>query len=380
MGLLSTRKEYPKVKKLPKEGFGLTGKDLSNQQANQFSEKSIIGKTSVSVFTFITKHLDVTENTNFLTATATRFNIDKLPQHTYNNIVNLKKINDSRYVNKFFESINTKLDKGGLYINCVEAYNTRRRRVLKKYIRPFNWFYYTADVVFMRVFPKLLIAKNIYFFITKGRNRVLTRAETFGRLYSCGFEIIDEEIIDNKLYFVARKIKEPVFDSNPSYGLIVRLKRIGKGGTIFNVYKLRTMYAYSEYLQEYVHKHNSLKENGKFKNDFRITTEGKFFRKFWLDELPMLINLLKGNMKLVGVRPLSTHYFSLYTKELQEKRILHKPGLVPPYYADMPKNLDEIIASEMRYLEAYEKHPFRTDVKYFFKVFYNIFFKGARSS
>jgi len=380
MGLLSTRKEYPKVKKLPKEGFGLTGKDLSNQQANQFTEKSIIGKAGVSVFTFITKHIDVTENTNFLTATATRFNIDKLPQHTYNNIVNLKKINDARYVNKFFESINAKLDKGGLYINCVETYNTRRIRVLKKYIRPFNWFYYTADVVFMRVFPKLPIAKNIYFSITKGRNRVLTRAETFGRLYSCGFEIIDEETIDNKLYFVARKIKEPVFDNNPSYGLLIRLKRIGKGGTIFNVYKLRTMHAYSEYLQEYVHKHNSLKENGKFKNDFRITTEGKFFRKFWLDELPMLINLLKGNMKLVGVRPLSTYYFSLYTKELQEKRILHKPGLLPPYYADMPKNLDEIIASEMRYLEAYEKHPFRTDVKYFFKVFYNIFFKGARSS
>ncbi|MCH7525100.1 MAG: sugar transferase, partial [Bacteroidetes bacterium] len=256
----------------------------------------------------------------------------------------------------------------------------RRIRVLKKYIRPFNWFYYTADVVFMRIFPKLPITKQFYFFITKGRNRVLTRAETFGRLYSCGFEIIDEETIDNKLYFVAKKIKEPAFDNDPSYGLLVRLKRIGKGGTIFNVYKLRTMHAYAEYLQEYVHKHNNLKEGGKFKNDFRITTEGKFFRKFWLDELPMLINLLKGNMKLVGVRPLSTHYFSLYTKELQEKRILHKPGLVPPYYADMPKNLDEIIASEMRYLKACEKHPFRTDVKYFFKAFYNIFFKGARSS
>ena len=380
MGLLSTIKKYPKVEKLSKEVFTLNGKDLSNQQTNQFAEKSIVGKTSVSVFTFITKHLDVTENTNFLITTATRFNIDKLPQHTYNNIVNLKKINDARYVNKFFESINAKLYKGGLYINCVETYNTRRIRILKKYIRPFNWFYYTADVVFMRVFPKLPIAKNIYFSITKGRNRVLTRAETFGRLYSCGFEIIDEETIDNKLYFVARKIKEPVFDSNPSYGLLIKLKRIGKGGAIFNVYKLRTMHAYAEYLQEYVHKHNNLKEGGKFKNDFRITTEGEFFRKFWLDEFPMLINLLKGNMKLVGVRPLSAHYFSLYTKELQEKRILHKPGLVPPYYADMPKNLDEIITSEMRYLEACEKHPFRTDVKYFFKAFYNIFFKGARSS
>ncbi len=105
-----------------------------------------------------------------------------------------------------------------------------------------------------------------------------------------------------------------------------------------------------------------------------------FFRKFWLDEIPMLINILKGDMKLVGVRPLSEHYFSLYTKELQLKRIKTKPGLIPPFYADMPKTIGEIMESEMRYLEAYEKHPFKTDITYFFKAFYNIIFGGARSA
>ena len=149
---------------------------------------------------------------------------------------------------------------------------------------------------------------------------------------------------------------------------------------VFNVFKLRTMHAYAEYLQEYVHMHNSLKEGGKFQDDFRITNEGKFFRKFWLDELPMIINLLKGDMKLVGVRPLSKHYFGLYTKELQEERIKTKPGLVPPFYADMPKNLEEIIQSELKYLRAYEKSPIKTDLQYFYKAFYNIFLKGARSS
>ena len=57
-----------------------------------------------------------------------------------------------------------------------------------------------------------------------------------------------------------------------------------------------------------------------------------------------------------------------------------KPGLIPPFYADMPKTLEEIMASEMRYLEAYEKHPFRTDIRYFFKAMWNILFKGARSN
>jgi len=48
-------------------------------------------------------------------------------------------------------------------------------------------------------------------------------------------------------------------------------------------------------------------------------------------------------------------------------------------YVDRPKTLEEIMESEMRYLEAYEKHPFITDVKYFFKAFYNIIFRHARS-
>ena len=103
-------------------------------------------------------------------------------------------------------------------------------------------------------------------------------------------------------------------------------------------------------------------------------------RRFWLDEMPMLYNWLKGEMKLVGVRPLSRHYFSLYSKELQEKRIRHKPGLIPPYYADMPETLEEIQTSELKYLDAYEKKPFKTDWIYFWKALYNIIFKHARSS
>ncbi len=146
------------------------------------------------------------------------------------------------------------------------------------------------------------------------------------------------------------------------------------------MYKLRTMHPYAEYLQEYVYDMSDLQEGGKFKDDFRITTIGKIFRKFWLDELPMFINFFRGELKLVGVRPLSKHYFSLYNKDLQEKRIKTKPGLIPPFYVDMPKTLDEIQASEMKYLLAYAKHPFRTDWKYFWIAVWNIVFRKARSS
>ena len=141
------------------------------------------------------------------------------------------------------------------------------------------------------------------------------------------------------------------------------------------------MHPYSEYLQGYIFERNSLKEGGKFNKDFRVTTTGSIMRKYWLDELPMLINLFKGEMKLVGVRPISAQYYSLYSKELQQKRNKFKPGLLPPFYADMPKTLKEIEQSEMKYLLACEsKGIFLTDLKYMFLILNNILFKKARSA
>ena len=93
----------------------------------------------------------------------------------------------------------------------------------------------------------------------------------------------------------------------------------------------------------------------------------------------MIFNWLKGDMKLIGVRPLSRQYLSLYSDELKELRKGFKPGLVPPYYADMPTNLEEIQASEMKYLRCYRRSPWYTDFKYFWKSFYNIVVKRARS-
>ncbi len=209
---------------------------------------------------------------------------------------------------------------------------------------------------------------------------MLTRAEILGRLYACGFEMVEENYVNGLYFFVTRRVKEPAFDPNPSYGPFITLRRVGKGGKMIKVYKLRTMYPYAEYLQDYVHQQNNLENGGKFKNDFRVASSRAFLRRLWLDELPMLINLFRGEMKVVGVRPLSQHYFNLYSKELQEKRIKNRPGLIPPYYADMPETLEEIQDSEMRYLESYEKHPLSTQWRYFWKAFYNILFKKARSS
>ena len=340
----------------------------------------IVEESSQGVYDFISKYIDVGNPQNLVLSTTTKFNIDQLPAGRFQSLINLHKINDLRRINKFFESVNAKLPFGGIFIDGAETYPLRKKRILEQYPPVINYIYYFFDYIFTRVFPKLPVLKKIYFYVTFGRNRVISRAETLGRLYSCGFECIEEKFIGGYLYFVVRKVKEPAFDEAPTYGPFVRLQRYGKNGKLIGVYKMRTMHAYSEYLQEYVYMKNQLQEGGKFSNDFRVTAAGRFMRRFWLDELPMIFNLLQGDMKIVGVRPLSKHYFNLYTDELKAKRTKIKPGLVPPFYADMPKTLEEIMESESRYLDAYQKNPVWTDIRYFFKAFYNIVFKRARSN
>jgi lipopolysaccharide/colanic/teichoic acid biosynthesis glycosyltransferase len=158
------------------------------------------------------------------------------------------------------------------------------------------------------------------------------------------------------------------------------MRRIGKDGKIIYVYKLRTMHPYSEFIQDFVYRQNQLEEGGKFKDDFRIPGWGKIIRRLWIDELPMLFNWIKGDLKLVGVRPISNQYMSLYSKEHQELRKKFKPGLVPPFYADLPKTIEEIEKSERIYLEAYKKNPFRTDINYFLRALGNIVLKRKRSA
>ncbi|NJK98371.1 MAG: sugar transferase, partial [Bacteroidales bacterium] len=121
------------------------------------------------------------------------------------------------------------------------------------------------------------------------------------------------------------KTCEPKMDSNPSYGPFFKMSRVGKGGKLIGVYKLRTMHPYSEYIQNFVVKLNGYDKAGKPRNDFRVTGWGKLFRKIWVDELPQLLNVLKGELGIVGVRPLSQFRFNQLPEDVQKERIKFKP-------------------------------------------------------
>lgn len=96
--------------------------------------------------------------------------------------------------------------------------------------------------------------------------------------------------------------------------VIFRQNRPGLHGAIFTLYKFRTMT-------------NDRDVDGKLlSDDARLTQFGKFLRSTSLDELPELFNILKGDMSLIGPRPLLVHYLSLYD-ESQKRRHEVRPGL-----------------------------------------------------
>ena len=100
-------------------------------------------------------------------------------------------------------------------------------------------------------------------------------------------------------------------------GVLFRQERMGKDEVPFRILKFRTMYV----------NHGGLRITTS--NDSRITPVGKFLRKSKLDELPQLLNVLRGDMSLVGPRPEVPEYTALYTEE-QRRIFLVRPGITDP--------------------------------------------------
>ena len=344
--------------------------------------RNVIAETaSPLLLTFLDRHLDLGSSNTFVLRTAEEFNIRKLGNYRFDAIVNLMPLNQIRGINRMFGLVNDKLPDNGLFVCCYEPQSTTKRNILKRYTPVFGYIYYTLHYLYKRVLPKIFMTERLYFDITEGKNRILSKAEVLGRLCYCGFEIVAEHKYADLDYVVARRVFTPETIQKKRYGILVSLERMGKDGRPFTVYKMRTMHPYSEYIQSYIYDKYSLQEGGKFNHDIRVSTMGKLLRRTFLDEWPMVFNLLRGDVKLVGVRPISRHYLSLYSAELQEKRTHHKPGLMPPFYADMPKTIEEIEASEMQYLTRCEqKGTLVTDFVYFWKIGFNLVFRRARSN
>ena len=118
--------------------------------------------------------------------------------------------------------------------------------------------------------------------------------------------------------------------SSPGPVLFVQ-KRIGLNKRVFQIYKFRTMVADAEQRMKQVEHLNEVSGPVfKIKNDPRITTLGRFLRKASIDELPQLLNVLVGDMSLVGPRPLPLRDYELFTvdgQDWQRRRFSVRPGI-----------------------------------------------------
>src|SRR5215216_4371503 len=128
------------------------------------------------------------------------------------------------------------------------------------------------------------------------------------------FYLVSKRIMDVTLVLLTMPLWAPVLAiigfiigiTSPGAAVIFKQLRTGKGGRRFDMYKFRTMVPNAEELKaKYTHLNELQWPDFKITNDPRITPVGEFLRKTSLDELPQVINVLRGEMSLVGPRPTS---------------------------------------------------------------------------
>ncbi len=160
--------------------------------------------------------------------------------------------------------------------------------------------------------------------------------------------------------------------------IIFKQKRLGLNGRIFGLYKFRSMYLDAEQRKQELMARNEM--DGmmfKLKDDPRITKVGKFLRKTSLDEFPQFINVLKGEMSLVGTRPPTLDEVEQY-KPWHLRRISAKPGITGLWQVSGRNKItdfDEIVELDCRYLDHWR---FFDDIKILFEtIFVVLKRKGA---
>jgi len=231
-------------------------------------------KGNKELFEFIDSTIDlrkIAKAETVILDTLNIFNVKNLEDYNQCLFINLCRLNDIRRVNGYFIEVYKKLKAGGFLVGKVDTIESFKQTLLRKYPRYLAICIYFFHFFFTQFLPSLPGLKQAYFSLTKGKNRSISKIETLGRLYFCGFRILGIKEINNSLYFIAQKVKTISFEQEPSYGPLIKLERLGYLGEIIHIYKLRTMFPYSEYLQEYFFRSHKLDSSGKIKNDFRVT-------------------------------------------------------------------------------------------------------------
>lgn len=171
---------------------------------------------------------------------------------------------------------------------------------------------------------------------------------------------------------IALVVKISYMCSKDFHPIFFKQQRIGKNGKLFNFYKFRSMVpnadeVLAKLLKEDKEAAKEYKINKKLENDPRITKMGKILRKTSIDELPQLINVLKGDMSLIGNRP----YLPREKEDMGDyyNDILKtKPGLTG--YWQVSGRSNTTFEERLKLEKYYSNHSsLKLDIKIFFKTF-----------
>ena len=175
------------------------------------------------------------------------------------------------------------------------------------------------------------------------------------------------------IIYLARKVLKE--DKGP---LFYEQLRYGKNGKVFRLYKFRSMcIGADKKLKEYLEKNEDARKEfektHKLQNDPRITKIGNFLRKTSLDELPQMINILKGDMSFVGPRPVVEKEVEEYGTN-KDKFLSVRPGLTGYWQVNGRSNTtyEERMEMELYYVD---NCSLWLDIKIFFKTFITVFKK-----
>ena len=165
------------------------------------------------------------------------------------------------------------------------------------------------------------------------------------------------------MLWVAYKIHK----EDPNGSVIFKQKRVGRNGELFTMYKFRSMCVNAEeQLNELLDKNEIKGAMFKIQEDPRVTEFGKFIRRTSLDELPQLLNVIKGDMSLIGPRPPLQREVAEYT-QYDMQRLLVKPGCSGLWQVSGRNDVhfDEMVDYDIDYIQ---KRGIRYDISLIVKT------------
>ncbi len=208
------------------------------------------------------------------------------------------------------------------------------------------------------------------------REQVIITAEDLNRPV---YEVF-KRVLDFVLSLFALVILLPVFlvtaaaVKSDGGNVIYKQKRVGKNNKLFDMYKFRSMCIGAENMRAELMKYNEM--DGpvfKIKNDPRITKVGKFIRKYSIDELPPLVNILKGDMSIVGPRPPLLDEVAQYT-DYHRQRLMVTPGLTCFWqaYGRSDLSFEDWVDMDMKYIK---RRSISLDISLIIRTVYAVIFK-----